>query len=201
MIEEAERREKGGFEAGKECFGVGCRVDGGPEEAQQDEGDEGDVDLRFDGIFVAAKEAFDLEVLLDPLEQQFDLPALFIESGHFAGRAGEVVGDEDERRFALPCDPDFAQIRGIEGISGSSARSLVADPEAVVGKDALFERAIAGDNIAPHGIGLEPRDEKGTGLVDLLPPAKIEIALIVDIGGAAGDGNRARRLDIADLGG
>ena len=52
-----------------------------PVEVQEDEGDEGDEDLDFDGILGAAEEGFDLQVLLDPLEEELDLPALLVERG------------------------------------------------------------------------------------------------------------------------
>lgn len=49
-----------------------------------DDGDEhvdgdGDPDLGFDGILGIAEEAFDAEVLFDPPEEQFDLPAALVE--------------------------------------------------------------------------------------------------------------------------
>ena len=74
------------------------------EETQQESGDECDIDLDFDGVFVAPHEAFDLEVLLDPFEQQLDLPAFFVKGGDLAGRAGQVIGDQDERGFVFTFD-------------------------------------------------------------------------------------------------
>ena len=43
--------------------------------AQQQEGDQRNIDLGAHGVFAAAEKAADLEVLLEPLEQQLDLPA------------------------------------------------------------------------------------------------------------------------------
>ena len=40
--------------------------------------DQSDPDLRHDGISGGSEEALDLEILLDPLEEQFDLPASFV---------------------------------------------------------------------------------------------------------------------------
>ena len=51
-------------------------------EALFDDGNEdvdrhGDPDLRFDGVFGGAEERLDAQVLLDPFEEQFHLPAVF----------------------------------------------------------------------------------------------------------------------------
>ena len=60
---------------------------------------DGDPDLGLHGILGGAEEAFDTEVLLDPFEEKFDLPAVAIELGNGEGGQLEVVGEEDE--FAL----------------------------------------------------------------------------------------------------
>ena len=70
-------------------------------------------------ILRGAEECLDLQVLLDPFEEQFDLPALLVEIGHgcrwqVMGVGDEavfvaVVGDElDESQFVLhSLEPDF----------------------------------------------------------------------------------------------
>ena len=45
---------------------------------------------------VAAEKAPDLEVLLDPAEQQLDLPARLVEGGDLEGGALEIVGEQGE---------------------------------------------------------------------------------------------------------
>jgi hypothetical protein len=42
--------------------------------AQQQEGDQGDGDLDADGVVGGAEEAGDLQCLLDPAEEQLDIP-------------------------------------------------------------------------------------------------------------------------------
>ena len=63
-------------------------------DAQEGEGDHGGDDLEADGVFVAAEEGLDLEMLLDPAEEELDLPAGLVEGGDFDGGALHVVGDE-----------------------------------------------------------------------------------------------------------
>ena len=76
--------------------------------AQDEEGDQGDVDLDFHGVFADAEEVFDFEVLLDPFEEQLDLPALFVERGDLFGRGLEVVGDEPQGFVPIDADRDLA---------------------------------------------------------------------------------------------
>ena len=40
-------------------------------------------------------------MLLDPLEEEFHLPAAFVERADGGGRKREVVGDEDQRLAGL----------------------------------------------------------------------------------------------------
>lgn len=48
---------------------------------QQKKGNQGAVYLQTNGIFREAEIPFELEVLLDPLEKQLDLPTLFVQIG------------------------------------------------------------------------------------------------------------------------
>jgi hypothetical protein len=65
-----------------------------------DDGDEyvdahGAPDLGLGGVFGDAEKGFDAQVLLDPFEEEFDLPASFVELGDAECGEGKVVGDED----------------------------------------------------------------------------------------------------------
>jgi hypothetical protein len=79
LFEEAERDEFGEAQR-KQCdFSVERH------ELDQDIGNHGADDLQVDGIFAAAQEGSELEMLFEPAEQEFDLPALFIEAGNCGG--------------------------------------------------------------------------------------------------------------------
>jgi hypothetical protein len=56
-------------------------------QADQEIGDESDSDLCAHGILAGAEEPGDPEVLLDPFEEQLDLPAFPIKRSDLAGRA------------------------------------------------------------------------------------------------------------------
>src|ERR1039458_4049713 len=72
-------------------------VEGGFQgEALLDDGNEdvdryGDPDLRLYRVVRRAVELFDPKVLLDPFEEQFDLPAALVEGADRRGRQGELV--------------------------------------------------------------------------------------------------------------
>lgn len=56
--------------------------------------DHGDPDLSHDGISGSAEKGFDLQVLLDPFEEDLDLPTLAIDFGNGAGGEVKMVGEE-----------------------------------------------------------------------------------------------------------
>lgn len=59
--------------------------------------DDGDVNLYPDSILGITPERLDLEMLLDPFEEKFHLPAVAVKQGNFLGREVEVVGVVYER--------------------------------------------------------------------------------------------------------
>src|SRR5512138_3620768 len=70
-------------------------------QTQDQVGDQGDGDLDADGIFRDTDEVLDSQGLLDPAEEQFDLPALFVEIGNLLCRSVEVVGDDAQHLAAI----------------------------------------------------------------------------------------------------
>ena len=62
-----------------------------------DDGDEhidrdGDPDLALDRVLRGAEETLDAKMLLDPLKEQFDLPAALVKRADCQGRELEMVG-------------------------------------------------------------------------------------------------------------
>ena len=53
-----------------------------------------DPDLRLHGVLAGTEKRFYTQVLLDPLEEQFDLPALPIQLSDQIGFQGKIVGQE-----------------------------------------------------------------------------------------------------------
>ena len=71
-----------------------------------DDGDEavdrdGNPNLRLHRGFRGAVELLEPQMLLDPLEEEFHLPAAFVQGADGGGRKGEVVDDEHQRLAGL----------------------------------------------------------------------------------------------------
>ena len=64
------------------------------DEREQQVIDHGGPDLCHDSIFCGAEERFDSEILFNPFEEDFDLPAGFIHFRDGAGSQSEVVSHE-----------------------------------------------------------------------------------------------------------
>jgi hypothetical protein len=62
--------------------------------AQDNEGDQGNGDLDAYRILGEADEVPDAQGLLDPAEEQFDLPTLLVKIGDLFGRGINVIGDD-----------------------------------------------------------------------------------------------------------
>ena len=66
-----------------------------------DDGDQnvysdGDPDLGFNGVGRISKETLNTQVLLDPFEEQFNLPTVLVNGGDGLTRNRKIVSDEDE---------------------------------------------------------------------------------------------------------
>ena len=60
-------------------------------------GRHGAPDLRLHRILAGAQKALDAQVLLDPLEEQLDLPAIFVQGRNAQRWQTGVVGQEHQR--------------------------------------------------------------------------------------------------------
>jgi hypothetical protein len=77
-------------------------------------GGHGGTDLRLDRVRAVDQKLLDAQVLFDPFEEQFHLPAAFVQSSNGQGRQGGVVGQEDQSLLASwVLEPDKAQVFGV----------------------------------------------------------------------------------------
>ena len=115
--------------------GAKCRARRRARGASLDDGDEdidgyGDPQLRLHGVLRGSIEPLDAQMLLDPLEEQLDLPAALVELANGHGRQVEVVGDEHQLLAGLAVvEADPAQVLGIEtaGLDAVERDGLVTD--------------------------------------------------------------------------
>ena len=66
------------------------------DDGDQQVGGHGAPDLRLHCVLAGAQETLDAQVLLDPLEEQLDLPTALVQVCDRQGGRGRVVGEEDE---------------------------------------------------------------------------------------------------------
>ena len=141
-------------------------------------------------------------MLLDPLEEEFHLPAAFVERADGGGRKREVVGDEDQRLAELGVlEADAPQkfgviLMGVEAVQGDG---LVAND---AGR-AIRRRRIDAMSI---DVRLGTRDEEGPGLVQHIKAGKVDVATIHDVDGSGFrqehiEGMNVVQLAIRDSGG
>ena len=62
---------------------------------------DGDPDLSLDSVFGSTIKSLDSEMLLDPFEKQFHLPAAAIQIGNRSGWQHKVVGQKHKCFFVL----------------------------------------------------------------------------------------------------
>src|ERR1019366_4313319 len=87
----------------------------------QDIDGDSDPHLGAHGVFGRAIEGFDTQMLLDPFEEQFDLPTAAVELSDRQGWFGEIVGQEHE---------PFAGLRVAEADAPQRLRKLLAGTKA-----------------------------------------------------------------------
>src|SRR5205085_3943170 len=113
-------------------------------------------------------------MLLDPAEQQLDLPARLVEQRNLDRRAGHLVGQDDNRLAVPALDFDAPQRHGQDAVAlaGPGDRAIRKDPKPLaldLSQGALF-------NHAELDVALGPGDEPGAGGMDLPPPPVMTVA-------------------------
>ncbi len=170
----------------KQCHQVGERpVELGAqlEPAQEQHGNQCCPDLNLDGIGAGADERLDLQILLEGLEEQLDLPAVFVDGGHRSGAELQVIREKDQGiAFDRIIKLNAAQwVRTpLQGIDPTQANGFILEDMTIAGHATLLDDVV--DSIDQH-----PGDK-----VDVLacPTAKqgvIIVAPVVDNDGAGGE--------------
>jgi len=138
---------------------------------------DGGPDLGAHRVGRRAVKGFDAQMLLDPFEEEFDLPAAAIELGDGQGRHGEVVGQKDQRLARLGIAiTDAAHGDGIIvlGVQPGEDHGLV---ETQAGGFVHGAGVTAGAAEVLFGAG----DEESAVLVDAMPAGEVEVAAIHDV--------------------
>ena len=138
---------------------------------------DGGPDLSAHRVWRGAVKGLDAQMLLDPFEEEFDLPAAAIELGDGQRRHGEVVGQEDQRlaRFWIAI-ADAAHRDGIIvlGVKPGEHHGLV---------EAQADGFVHGAGVTAcvaevlFGAG----DEESAALMNAMPAGEVEVAAIHDV--------------------
>src|SRR3972149_2908152 len=85
-----------------------------PDDGYQDVDRDGDPHLRLDRVLRDSEERLDPQMLLDPPEEELDLPALLVQQGDAFRGKGKIVGKEDQvlSRFRVD-EPNATQFVGV----------------------------------------------------------------------------------------
>lgn len=152
-------------------------------------------DLSPDGVLAGAVEGFDLEVLLDPFEEEFDLPAAFVELWDNEGWQCEIVREEHQTfvGFGIVVT-DAPQHVGVlfRSLGPCQANGLVGSQAS-----GLVDRTIGHADVIQIALG--SRDEIGQALDKDIQPGEIDIAAIDHVESAWFQNELIEGIDIVNF--
>src|SRR5260370_219859 len=141
---------------------------------------DGCPDLRLHGVLGESVERFDAQVLLDPFEEQLDLPAALVQLRNGECGQGKIVGEKNQLAIGLPVAvADAAQILGIavKWIETHQADGLVA------AQTGVFVDGLRG-HAAKAKIFSCTNDEKRQALRQGVEPREVQVRTIEKVEGA-----------------
>ena len=165
-----------------------------------DDGDEyigrhGAPDLCLHCVFARAEKFLDAQVLLDPFEEQFDLPTLLVQRGDRQRRQGCIVGQEDQGFACVGIlESNAPQMLGIilRNIKAVHRDRLVADHAG---------RAVDCGRVHAPGVHVAfcAGDEERASLMQFVESCKVQIAAIHDLESARFDRQEVQHIDLVHL--
>src|SRR5579885_39476 len=154
---------------------------------------DGDPDLGFDRVLRGSKEGLDAQVLLDPLEEQLDLPAHSVQLRNAQRRQRTLVGQQHEQQIVggiVELHPP--QALRIGRCAAAKQDSLIASYAS-----ALVDRARVGSPKTQIAIGTY--HEKCAGLAQGVQAREIDKSAVHDVHTAGLRRNEVEQLHIAQL--
>ena len=154
-----------------------------------------DPDLRLDRVLVGAIKRLDAQVLLDPFEKQFDLPALAVQVCNQLGLERKVVGQKSYSLSSVVLYHHASQCGGIvfAGIENCQYAGLIAHD--------VRAGSVHGVGVAPLelGIGLGTGDEESVGLMNDKQSLEIQVPAIEQVVRAGLDVQQVQGVDLVCL--
>ncbi len=158
-------------------------------------GGNGAPDLRLDGVLAVAQKLLDAQVLLDPFEEQLDLPAAFVQSCNGQGRQACVVGQEDQSFLGFGVfESNTPQMLGVVlgGIVPIQRNGLIAD-------DAAAPVHLGRVNPPGVHIAFGSGDKESAGLMHLEQASKVQVTPIHDVERAGLQNQDVQHIDFVHL--
>ena len=155
----------------------------------------GAPDLRLDGVLAVAQELLDSQVLLDPFEEQFDLPAVLVECSDGQRGQDKIVGQEYERLATLDIfESNASQVLWVMlgGVKPVEQDRLIANNSG---------RSIDGCRINSPSIhiGFGPGHEESARLMQGIKTREIQVAAIHHIERTSFDWHEVQYVDFVHL--
>ena len=152
-------------------------------------------DLRLDGILAVAQELLYSQVLLDPFEEQFDLPTVLVECCDGQRGQDKVVGQEYKRLATLDIfESNAPQVFGVmlRGVKPVEQDRLIANNSG---------RSVDGCRIKSPSIhiGFGAGHEESARLMQSIETREIQVAAIHDIERPSLDRHEVQHVDFVHL--
>lgn len=151
--------------------------------------------LRLDSVLAGTKEGLDPQMLLDPLEEQLDLPSLSIQVGNHGGFEREIVGQKGQALALVVSYNDSTQSIGVvlAGVVNSQHANLIAKH---IGGGAIDRLGVTVFELCVRfGSG----DKERAALMDGIKPGVVEVATIQQVVSTRLDQQLVERVDLVSL--
>ena len=165
------------------------------DDGDQHVGGHGAPDLRLHRVLAGAQKALDAQMLLDPFEEQLDLPAALVQRGDGQRRQAVLLV---RKTSVLPDSGSLKRMRRkcsgivLGRVEAIERDGLIADHAGVaVGRGRVHAPCIH----AALGAG----DEEGAGLMQRVQPGEVHIAPIHHVEGAGLDRQDVQHVDVVQL--
>jgi hypothetical protein len=160
--------------------------------SDQDVNAHGDPDLRLDGVVGRAEKRLDVQVLFDPFEEQFDLPAALVQFGDCHRVEREVVGQKDQPVFGV----------GVVITDPAQRRRIILGGARALQQNSLIAAKAGGPVHTPRldscivEIGFGTDDEESHLVCETEESSEVDVAAIHDIEGARLDEQIVEKMNI-----
>ena len=159
--------------------------------------DDGNVYLYPNGIFGFSPETFDLKMLLNPLEEQFHLPAIFVKQGNVLCTEEEVVRIVRKGTMQVRCVVDNPS----DNAWVLLLILLLREADTLVFEHIVFtfKQGLAIDDLVCR-LPLLPDNEEGTTDMNLIESGEVKVASVKHIARQRLVCEPVHRVDIMHLG-